>query len=146
MIEKKFTLAGAGLVGSLFAIYLAKKGHRVDVFERRKDMRIETIGVAKSINLALSNRGWKALAAGGKKPCTVPAVCRLPSAVCRLASAVCRLPSAVCRLSSVGCHLPSAVCRLPSAACRLPPAACLLSPAVCHPPSALFPDLSFRFE
>ena len=65
MIEKKFTLAGAGLVGSLFAIYLAKKGHRVDVFERRKDMRIETIGVAKSINLALSNRGWKALAGVG---------------------------------------------------------------------------------
>jgi len=65
MIEKKFTLAGAGLVGSLFAIYLAKKGHRVDVFERRKDMRIETIGVGKSINLALSNRGWKALAGVG---------------------------------------------------------------------------------
>jgi len=65
MIEKKFTLAGAGLVGSLFAIYLAKKGHRVDVFERRKDMRTETIGVGKSINLALSNRGWKALAGVG---------------------------------------------------------------------------------
>ena len=65
MIEKKFTLAGAGLVGSLFAIYLAKKGHRVDVFERRKDMRLETIGAGKSINLALSNRGWKALAGVG---------------------------------------------------------------------------------
>ena len=65
MIEKKFTLAGAGLVGSLFAIYLAKKGHRVDVFERRKDMRTESIGVGKSINLALSNRGWKALAGVG---------------------------------------------------------------------------------
>jgi kynurenine 3-monooxygenase len=65
MIEKKFTVAGAGLVGSLFAIYLAKKGHRVDVFERRKDMRTEAIGVGKSINLALSNRGWKALAGVG---------------------------------------------------------------------------------
>lgn len=65
MIEKKFTLAGAGLVGSLFAIYLAKKGHRVEVFERRKDMRTETIGAGKSINLALSNRGWKALAGVG---------------------------------------------------------------------------------
>ena len=65
MIEKKFTLAGAGLVGSLFAIYLAKKGHRVDIFERRKDMRLETIGAGKSINLALSNRGWKALAGVG---------------------------------------------------------------------------------
>lgn len=65
MIEKKFTVAGAGLVGSLFAIYLAKKGHRVDVFERRKDMRTETIRAGKSINLALSNRGWKALAGVG---------------------------------------------------------------------------------
>lgn len=65
MIEKKFTLAGAGLVGSLFAIYLAKKGHRVDIFERRKDMRTEAIGAGKSINLALSNRGWKALAGVG---------------------------------------------------------------------------------
>ena len=65
MIEKKFTLAGAGLVGSLLAIYLAKKGHRVDVFERRKDMRLETIGAGRSINLSLSNRGWKALAGVG---------------------------------------------------------------------------------
>ena len=65
MIEKKFTLAGAGLVGSLLAIYLAKKGHRVDIFERRKDMRLETIGAGRSINLSLSNRGWKALAGVG---------------------------------------------------------------------------------
>ena len=65
MIEKKFTIAGAGLVGSLFAIYLAKKGHKVEVFERRKDMRTETIGAGKSINLALSDRGWKALAVVG---------------------------------------------------------------------------------
>ncbi len=65
MLEKKFTVAGAGLVGSLFAIYLAKKGHQVDVFERRKDMRTDTIGAGKSINLALSTRGWKALAGVG---------------------------------------------------------------------------------
>ena len=65
MLEKRFTVAGAGLVGSLFALYLAKKGHRVDVFERRKDMRTETIGAGKSINLALSTRGWKALAGVG---------------------------------------------------------------------------------
>ena len=65
MLEKKFTVAGAGLVGSLFALYLAKKGHQVDVFERRKDMRTDTIGAGKSINLALSTRGWKALAGVG---------------------------------------------------------------------------------
>ncbi len=65
MLEKKFTIAGAGLVGSLFALYLAKKGHQVDVFERRKDMRSETIVAGKSINLSLSTRGWKALAGVG---------------------------------------------------------------------------------
>ena len=65
MLEKKFTVAGAGLVGSLVSLYLAKKGHRVDVYERRKDMRKEVIGAGKSINLALSNRGWKALAGVG---------------------------------------------------------------------------------
>lgn len=65
MIEKKFTIAGAGLVGSLFALYLAKKGHHVDVFERRKDMRSEAIVAGKSINLSLSTRGWKALAGVG---------------------------------------------------------------------------------
>ena len=65
MLEKKFTIAGAGLVGSLFALYLAKKGHQVEVFERRKDMRAVKLGAGKSINLSLSTRGWKALAGVG---------------------------------------------------------------------------------
>lgn len=52
---------GAGLVGSLQATYLAKKGYRVSVFERRPDVRgVELVG-GRSINLALSDRGWKAL-------------------------------------------------------------------------------------
>ena len=65
MLEKKFTVAGAGLVGSLFSLYLARKGHHVDVFERRKDMRAVKLGAGKSINLSLSTRGWKALAGVG---------------------------------------------------------------------------------
>lgn len=60
-MEKKVTLVGAGLVGSLLSIYLAKKGYQVNVFERRPDMR-KTKGYAgRSINLALSDRGWKGL-------------------------------------------------------------------------------------
>lgn len=58
---ERIAIVGAGLVGSLQAIVLAKKGYTVDVFERRLDMRQEKISAGKSINLALSNRGWKAL-------------------------------------------------------------------------------------
>lgn len=61
MESKNVTIAGAGLVGSLLACYMAKKGHNVKVYERRPDMRKTTIDGGRSINLALSNRGWKAL-------------------------------------------------------------------------------------
>ncbi len=54
-------VVGAGLVGSLQAIYMARAGHRVDVYERRPDMRKAKILAGRSINLALSDRGWKAL-------------------------------------------------------------------------------------
>ncbi|MDQ3190276.1 MAG: FAD-dependent monooxygenase [Bacteroidota bacterium] len=60
-MAEKVTVIGAGLVGSLFSIYLARKGFHVDIFERRPDMREEKISAGKSINLALSDRGWKAL-------------------------------------------------------------------------------------
>lgn len=58
---KKITVVGAGLVGSLVSIYLAKRGHKVQVFERRSDMRKAAISAGRSINLALSDRGWKGL-------------------------------------------------------------------------------------
>ncbi len=59
--EKNFTIIGAGLVGSLLAIYLSKRGYNVTVYERRPDMRKNKIGAGRSINLALSDRGWKGL-------------------------------------------------------------------------------------
>ncbi len=65
MEKKNITVAGAGLVGSLLSIYLAKKGHDVTIYERRPDMRKADISAGKSINLALSDRGWKALAGAG---------------------------------------------------------------------------------
>ena len=58
---KEITIVGAGLVGSLLSIYLSKKGYKVKIFERRSDMRKENISVGRSINLALSDRGIKAL-------------------------------------------------------------------------------------
>jgi len=60
-MSKQITIVGAGLVGSLLSIYLAKKGYKIKIYERRPDMRKTSIGAGKSINLALSDRGWKAL-------------------------------------------------------------------------------------
>ncbi|MES2395394.1 MAG: NAD(P)/FAD-dependent oxidoreductase [Bacteroidota bacterium] len=60
-MSKKITIVGAGLVGSLLSIYLAKRGYHVNVFERRSDMRKAKMSAGKSINLALSDRGWKGL-------------------------------------------------------------------------------------
>lgn len=57
----KVNIVGAGLVGSLLSIYLSKRGYKVQVFERRPDMRKIKISAGKSINLALSDRGWKGL-------------------------------------------------------------------------------------
>jgi kynurenine 3-monooxygenase len=56
---------GAGLVGSLLAILLARRGHRVDVYERRPDLRKADISAGRSINLALSDRGLRALERAG---------------------------------------------------------------------------------
>ncbi len=52
---------GAGLVGSLLSLYLARRGHSVQVFERRADPRRAGFQEGRSINLALSDRGWRAL-------------------------------------------------------------------------------------
>jgi kynurenine 3-monooxygenase len=54
-------MVGAGPVGSLLSIFLAKRGFEVEVFERRPDMRVEQVSAGRSINLALSTRGLHAL-------------------------------------------------------------------------------------
>ena len=61
-MEKKNTIIiGAGLVGSLLSIYLSKRGYNVKIYERRSDMRKQEMIAGRSINLALSDRGIKAL-------------------------------------------------------------------------------------
>jgi kynurenine 3-monooxygenase len=62
---KQVTIVGAGLVGSLWAVYLSKAGYKVTIYERRPDIRKAEISAGKSINLALSDRGWKALKGAG---------------------------------------------------------------------------------
>lgn len=62
-MAKTATIVGAGLVGSLWAVYLSKAGYKVTIFESRDDLRKADISAGKSINLALSVRGWKAFKA-----------------------------------------------------------------------------------
>jgi kynurenine 3-monooxygenase len=54
-------IVGAGPVGSLLALTLARRGCSVDVYERRPDMRRVEISAGRSINLAVSTRGLHAL-------------------------------------------------------------------------------------
>src|SRR6056297_2019201 len=58
--KKNIAIIGSGLVGSLLAIYLRRRGHDITVFDRRPDIR-NIIFSGRSINLAMSNRGWTAL-------------------------------------------------------------------------------------
>jgi kynurenine 3-monooxygenase len=58
---KRVNLVGAGPVGSLLSIYLARRGFDVELFERRPDMRGEAVSHGRSINLAVSTRGLHAL-------------------------------------------------------------------------------------
>jgi len=73
---KNLAIVGAGLVGSFLSIYLRKRGYNVSVFERRPDMRKSGEYAGRSINLALSNRGLRALEEVGLaekvKPVAIP--------------------------------------------------------------------------
>jgi len=55
------TLIGAGLNGPLLAMGLVQRGFRVEIYERRPDMRRVRVNAGRSINLALSTRGIYAL-------------------------------------------------------------------------------------
>lgn len=59
------TIIGAGLVGSLWAIFLRKKGYPVQVFEKRLDPRLQSMGAGRSINLVITSRGLNALEQAG---------------------------------------------------------------------------------
>lgn len=59
--DKTITLIGAGLAGALLAIFLSKRGYRVELYERRPDPRLRGGSAGRSINLALSTRGLHAL-------------------------------------------------------------------------------------
>lgn len=59
--QDNILIIGAGLCGSLLALRLAQRGYKVAVYESRPDLRTTDISAGRSINLALSDRGFKAL-------------------------------------------------------------------------------------
>lgn len=59
--RNRIIIVGAGPVGTMAAIFLARRGNKVTLLERRHDMRKEKIDAGRSINLALSDRGLKPL-------------------------------------------------------------------------------------
>jgi kynurenine 3-monooxygenase len=58
---KTVGIIGGGLVGSMAAVFWAKRGYQVCVFESRQDVRLDTKYEGRSINLALSRRGIASL-------------------------------------------------------------------------------------
>ena len=59
--KQNILIIGAGLCGSLLALRLGQRGYNVDVYEMRPDLRKVEISAGRSINLALSDRGIKAM-------------------------------------------------------------------------------------
>jgi kynurenine 3-monooxygenase len=59
------TLIGGGCTGPLLGLLLARRGHQVSLFERRPDPRTNAVAAGRSINLALADRGIRALNAAG---------------------------------------------------------------------------------
>jgi kynurenine 3-monooxygenase len=74
--DKRIIIVGAGLVGSLLGVMLGRRGYQVDLFEKRNDARKVDDDSGRSINLALSSRGIKALTEAGLyekvKPLLIP--------------------------------------------------------------------------
>ena len=66
-MKRNISILGAGLVGSVLAVILRKRGYEVTLYERRPDMRKASMGAGRSINLAVSVRAWKALELAGIK-------------------------------------------------------------------------------
>ena len=65
-------IVGAGLAGALLAIVLARRGLRVEVFERRMDPRTRSAERGRSINLALAARGLRGLEVAGVRQRVAP--------------------------------------------------------------------------
>lgn len=79
--QENILIIGAGLCGSLLALRLGQRGYKVSVYEMRPDLRKVKISAGRSINLAFSNRGNKAIKLVGLeekvKPLCIPMTGRM---------------------------------------------------------------------
>ncbi|KAK3346568.1 hypothetical protein B0T25DRAFT_592708 [Lasiosphaeria hispida] len=67
--KQRIIVVGAGPVGSLAALYAANRGHDVEIYELRSDLRDPSttpLNFTRSINLALSERGINAMRHAGQ--------------------------------------------------------------------------------
>ena len=76
--NEPLSVIGAGLAGTLLSITLARRGHRVRLYERQDDMRRIQIDAGRSINLALAARGIRALELAGVMDLVTPELVPLP--------------------------------------------------------------------
>lgn len=63
--DESINIIGAGLVGTLLAIYLSKRNYKINLYERRPDPRLIALTSGRSITVTICNRGWKALEQAG---------------------------------------------------------------------------------
>lgn len=59
--KKEILIVGAGLVGPILSLFLAKRNYSCTIIEGRNDMRLQKVSHGRSINLAISERGLHAL-------------------------------------------------------------------------------------
>jgi kynurenine 3-monooxygenase len=80
-MRRRIIVVGAGLIGSVLSIFLARRGYRVDVFEQQPDLSRTRLRSGRSINLTLCERGIKVLdsigVGGAVRRASVPAYGRL---------------------------------------------------------------------
>ena len=77
-MNKSVVIVGAGLAGCLLAVYLSRAGWSVDLRERRGDPRARGHAAGRSINLAISARGLKALRRAGLEETILRNAIRMP--------------------------------------------------------------------
>lgn len=66
-MRKSVGIMGGGPVGCLLGIALKQRGMDVVIYEKRPNSLIEKAPVGRSVNLGISNRGWRALEMAGIK-------------------------------------------------------------------------------
>jgi hypothetical protein len=75
MSSRRVTIVGAGLSRTLMAVFLARCGGEVNVYEGRGDLRYEAVESGRSINLTITTRGLDALRRAGLHEVAIDRLC-----------------------------------------------------------------------